>query len=50
VTVSAATISRHLTRRGLVTPEPKKRPKSSCLRFAAEQPGECWQSDFTTTG
>jgi transposase len=27
--VSPATISRHLTRRGLITPEPKKRPKSS---------------------
>ena len=47
VTVSAATISRYLTRRGLVTPEPRKRPKSSCLRFAAELPNECWQSDFT---
>jgi len=29
VSVSPATISRYLTRRGLVTPEPKKRPKSS---------------------
>jgi transposase InsO family protein len=47
VRVSAATISRHLTRRGLVTPEPGKRPKSSYLRFAAELPNECWQSDFT---
>src|SRR5215475_12729808 len=47
VTVSAATISRYLTRRGLVTPEPRKRPKSSYLRFAAELPNECWQSDFT---
>jgi transposase len=40
VRVSAATISRHLTRRGLVTPEPGKRPKSSYLRFAAELPNE----------
>jgi transposase InsO family protein len=47
IRVSAATVSRHLTRAGLVTPEPKKRPKSSYLRFAAEQPNECWQSDFT---
>jgi transposase InsO family protein len=47
VTVSAATISRYLTRRGLVTPEPRKRPKSSYLRFAAELPNQCWQSDFT---
>jgi transposase InsO family protein len=45
--VSPATISRHLTRRGLITPEPRKRPKSSCIRFAAEQPNECWQADFT---
>ena len=29
VTVSTATISRHLTKAGLVTPEPKKKPKSS---------------------
>ena len=47
VTVSPATVSRYLTRHGLVTPEPKKRPKSSYLRFAAELPNECWQSDFT---
>jgi transposase InsO family protein len=46
VTVSAATISRYLTRQGLVVPEPKKRPKSSYLRFAAELPNERWQSDF----
>jgi transposase InsO family protein len=46
VTASAATISRYLTRAGLVTPEPKKRPKSSYLRFAAELPNERWQSDF----
>jgi transposase InsO family protein len=45
--VSPATISRHLTRRGLITPEPRKRPKSSCIRFQAEQPNECWQADFT---
>jgi len=46
IRVSAATISRYLTRQGLVTPEPKKRPKSSYLRFAAELPNERWQSDF----
>jgi transposase InsO family protein len=46
IRVSAATISRYLTRQGLVTPEPKKRPKSSWIRFAAEQPNELWQSDF----
>ena len=47
IRVSAATISRYLARAGLVTPEPRKRPKSSYLRFEAEQPNECWQSDFT---
>jgi transposase InsO family protein len=47
ITVSAATVSRYLTRAGLVTPDPAKRPRSSYLRFAAELPNECWQSDFT---
>ena len=42
-----ATVSRYLARHGLVTPDPAKRPKSSYLRFAAELPNECWQSDFT---
>jgi transposase InsO family protein len=45
--VSAATVSRYLARQGLVTPDPSKRPKSSYIRFAAEMPNECWQSDFT---
>jgi transposase InsO family protein len=45
--VSPSTVSRYLTRAGLVTPEPRKRPRSSYLRFAAELPNECWQSDFT---
>jgi transposase InsO family protein len=47
LTVSRATISRYLTKAGLVVPEPKKRPKSSYIRFAAAMPNECWQSDFT---
>jgi transposase InsO family protein len=47
VTVSRATVARHLTARGMVTPEPKKRPKSSYLRFEASMPNECWQADFT---
>lgn len=47
LTISRATIARHLSKAGLVVPEPKKRPKSSYLRFQAEQPNECWQSDFT---
>jgi len=44
---SRATIARTLTRAGLVTPEPKKRPKSSYIRFEAQMPNETWQSDFT---
>src|SRR5271169_4709404 len=35
VTVAPATISRYLTRHGLVVPEPKKRPRSSYIRFVA---------------
>jgi len=47
LTVSRATVSRYLTKAGLVVPEPKKRPKSSYIRFQAAMPNECWQSDFT---
>ena len=47
ISVSPATISRYLAKTGLVTPEPKKRPKSSYVRFAASMPNETWQSDFT---
>jgi len=46
-TLSRATINRILTRAGAVTPEPKKRPKNSYIRFQATQPNETWQSDFT---
>ena len=45
--LSRATIHRILTAHGAVVPEPKKRPKASYIRFAAEQPNETWQSDFT---
>jgi transposase InsO family protein len=45
--VSPATISRYLTRAGLVTAEPKKKPRSSYIRFEAAMPNETWQSDFT---
>lgn len=44
---STATIRRILHAHGLITPEPKKRPKSSLHRFQSEQPNETWQSDFT---
>ena len=42
---SVATIHRILVRRGLVTPSPSKRPKSSWCRFEAPAPNEWWQID-----
>ena len=36
---------RVLLRRGLVTPQPAKRPRSSYRRFAATRPNGCWQID-----
>ena len=47
VSVSTTSISRYLSAAGLVTPQPHKRPRSSYIRFEADQPNECWQSDFT---
>jgi transposase InsO family protein len=44
---SVATIWRVLSRRGFVTPQPQKRPRSSWRRFQAELPNECWQADTT---
>ena len=41
---SVATIWRVLSRRGFVTPQPHKRPKSSYIRFEAALPNETWQS------
>ena len=46
IRVHTATIYRTLQRHALIVPEPKKRPRSSYIRFEAEQPNECWQSDF----
>lgn len=46
---SRATIARILTRSGRVRPEPKKKPRSAYIRFEADQPNQCWQSDFTHT-
>jgi len=40
-------VYRILRRHDLIKPEPKKKPKSSYIRFAAEQPNETWQADFT---
>ncbi|HUI04256.1 MAG TPA: IS481 family transposase [Acidimicrobiales bacterium] len=42
-----STIWRVLHRRGFVTPQPHKRPRSSIIRFQAEQPNERWQADIT---
>jgi transposase InsO family protein len=44
---STSTIRRILHHHGLITAQPRKRPKSSYRRFEADQPNECWQSDFT---
>ena len=44
---ATSTIRRILHHHGLITPQPRKRPKSSYHRFEAAQPNECWQSDFT---
>jgi transposase InsO family protein len=42
-----ATIWRILSRRGFVTPQPHKRPRSSWHRFTADLPNELWQADIT---
>lgn len=44
---AVSTIWRVLIRRGFVTAQPQKRPRSSWHRFQAEQPNERWQADTT---
>jgi transposase InsO family protein len=44
---SEATIWRILARRGLIAPEPRKRPKVSLRRFVFPHPNDCWQIDAT---
>jgi transposase InsO family protein len=44
---SDRTIHRVLVRRGMVVPEPQKRPKAAYRRFEFERPNECWQIDAT---
>jgi transposase InsO family protein len=44
---SVSTIWRILRRRGFITAQPHKRPRSSWVRFEAQLPNECWQSDVT---
>jgi transposase InsO family protein len=44
---SVASIWRVLKRKGLITPEPHKRPRASFIRFEAKLPNETWQLDST---
>jgi transposase InsO family protein len=44
---SRSTIWRILSRHGLITPQPHKRPRSSFVRFEASLPNERWQADAT---
>ncbi len=46
-TLSRSTVWRILKQANKIHPQPQKRPRSSWLRFAAERPNQCWQSDFT---
>jgi transposase InsO family protein len=47
VVPSPSTVWQILTRRGVITPQPQKRPKSATKRFVFSRPNECWQSDWT---
>ena len=47
VVPSCSTVWQILTRRGAITPQPQKRPKSATKRFCFARPNECWQSDWT---
>ena len=47
VTPSVTTIHRILVRRGFVTPQPEKRPRTTWTRFESTRPNECWQTDMT---
>lgn len=42
---SEASIWRALIRRGFITPQPKKRPRSSYKSFQFDRVNECWQID-----
>lgn len=44
---AVSTIHRVLVRRGLVTPQPHKRPKSATRRFVWPRPNDAWQIDAT---
>ena len=45
---AVSTIWRILTRRGFITPQPHKRPRSAWKRFTADQPNELWQPTSPT--
>jgi transposase-like protein len=47
VVPSARTVHRVLMRRGMVVPQPHKRPKSSWTRFEWPRANEAWQIDAT---
>ncbi len=47
VVPALSTVHRVLVRRGFVTPQPQKRPRSSWIRFESDLPNETWQSDMT---
>jgi putative transposase len=42
-----STVNKVLKRAGLVTPQPRKRPRSSYRRFAYARPRDCYQIDAT---
>ncbi|WP_243653225.1 hypothetical protein [Pseudonocardia endophytica] len=44
IVVSAATVWRILRRHTQITPQPRKRPRSSYLRFEAAMPNQMWQT------
>lgn len=44
---SVATVHRVLVRRGMVVPQPDKRPRSSWRRFEWPRPNDAWQIDAT---
>lgn len=44
---ASSTIRRILHKHQLIFPQPRKRPRSSYIRFEAQQPSETWQTDFT---
>jgi transposase InsO family protein len=46
-TPAVSTIWRILSRRGFVSSQPQKRPRSSWRTFCADQPNERWQADLT---